>query len=143
MLQQFLIQSGAPIPLVGTLQVLANRLLVFSPIALTIMGILCVFALYGGLTFLYVETHRSILYEEPIGLAGAAALLSESRLLEDVLCVKAMRKDGKIHEQLEENDDWNTSGWKIHRWDSPPMSRLVKTISAAEPSYKSSFKKNF
>jgi Protein of unknown function (DUF3433) len=147
MCTSFLIQPGPDIELAGELLVPTNRLLIVAPIAYTIVGILCAFVLYAVLTYFYVETHRSILYEEPIGLAGAATLLSESPLLQDVILARKSTYSGEVCKKLLGGEDeywktWRTKGWRVEGWDHPPTSRIIED-SVQLPTWKASIQKNF
>lgn len=120
MCSHFLIQPAPDTELAGTLLVPTNRLFIVEPIAYTIIGVLFAFALYAVLTYFYVETHRSILYEEPIGLAGAAALLSESPFR------KGMRQIIRKKSRLEDLEDQRVESRRMGILPLVGLSRQIR-----------------
>jgi hypothetical protein len=75
---QLLNQAANPRIGQGTLSTPVTRLFVVTPVAYIIVGIMGLILICNISLFVYAELHHSILYEEPIGLLGNAALLHES-----------------------------------------------------------------
>ena len=71
-------KAATPRTAQGTLFTSETRLFVVTPVAYTVVGILCFILICNIFLFIYAERNHSILYEEPIGLLGNAALLHES-----------------------------------------------------------------
>jgi Protein of unknown function (DUF3433) len=154
MAHTFLIQPTAAIEITGTLSISTTRLLVIAPIAYAITGILCAVAFVLVCIFFYVQTHKSILYEEPKGILGWAEILSKSDLELQVskMCTSNTATAGKIVETVEKNEKdekdeslkkFRESGWRINDWKNPQESRIVMTGEARKPQLKSTFKRNF
>lgn len=79
-LTYFYPELGTPVQVSGTIAIAQNRLHVVPPVAITMVVIFVI--LFCSTTYLifYLQSHPSILAEEPIGLFGAANLLSGSNI---------------------------------------------------------------
>ncbi|KAN0110871.1 hypothetical protein V8E51_007258 [Hyaloscypha variabilis] len=149
MAQTFLLQPTAAVGITGTLSISTTRLLVVTPIAYAITGILCAVCLILVWIFSYVRTHKSILYEEPKGLLGSAAILSKSGLESEVNQIRTNMPSnttaGKIVEMVEKEEKFKElrqRGWRIENWDKPQQSCIVMTPKARLPQWKSTFQRN-
>ena len=139
----FLIQVAPDADLTGILSVPMRRLLVLEPVAYTLIGILCTVALYIILIIFYVRMHKSMLYEKPVGLLGAAVLLCESDVLQDVAGARETTLSGEARAAIEKDQDWKAKGWKVEGREKPPTVRIVKTDLAESPKWRSSLRRNF
>jgi hypothetical protein len=144
MSRNYLVQSAATVNITGTLSISTTRLLAVTPIAYAMIGILCGVCLILILVLLYVQTHKSILYEEPKGLLGSAALLCNSDVGPQVNIIREHVTDGKILESefVKNGSHLQDKGWRVEQWGNPQESRIVMTSKARRPEWKSSFKPN-
>ncbi|KAK5045435.1 hypothetical protein LTR84_009299 [Exophiala bonariae] len=77
-------ELGTPVQVLGTIAVAENRLHVVPPVAITMIVIFAILSCSTGYLILYLQSHPSILAEEPVGLFGAANLLSGSNVYDVV-----------------------------------------------------------
>ena len=138
-----LVQPAPAVDLTGTLHVLTTRLLVVAPTAYAIIGMLSATSLILASIYLYVKTHKSTLYEEPQGLAGSAALLCDSVLIEEVGSIRSQSTTGRICESIEKGQHLPDTGWKVERWGDPRVSRIIQTPSVRAPKWVDLFRRNF
>jgi hypothetical protein len=146
MSRTFLVQpTTAAVGITDTISISTTRLLVVTPVAYAITGILCAVCLILVWIALHVRTHKSILYEKPRGLLGAAAILSRSALDEQVNSMRMTSDTGKVVETVEKGGspkELGDSGWRIEMWKSPKQSRIVTTPRARPQQWKSTFTRN-
>ena len=143
MSRTYLVQPAPAVDTTGTLSISTQRLLIVSPVAYTMIGILSCVALIIVAIFCYVKTHRSILREEPKALLGSAAVLCDSDANGEVGQIRGQVSDGRIREAVERGRYLQGTGWRIDQRDDLQRSRVVRTQSARLPTWKSSFKRNF
>ncbi|KEF55766.1 uncharacterized protein A1O9_08517 [Exophiala aquamarina CBS 119918] len=136
-LAYFYPELGTPIQVSGTIAIAQNRLHVVPPVAITMVAILVI--LFCSTTYLifYLQSHPSILAEEPIGLFGAANLLSGSNIPDVIERYHRQgifdgRQDQSIPEGRAKNVDDEVK--KAKCWIEPGRRQYSLIVKMAAPS---------
>ncbi|KAK3903008.1 hypothetical protein C8A05DRAFT_33253 [Staphylotrichum tortipilum] len=96
--------AGGPQGTTARLETRLTRLFVVPWVAGTIIGVLGVILVVAGWVLVYVERHKTLLYEEPAGLLAYAGLLEGSELIEVARRVRNSEGfDGKVGETVLRN----------------------------------------
>ncbi|KAK5169758.1 uncharacterized protein LTR77_005736 [Saxophila tyrrhenica] len=138
MANTFLISDGPPETARATYYQPRTRVRVVVPVAGTIIGILAVILGFLVWIYIYTSNRQSILYEEPIGLLGAAAVLRRSNLFNDIAQIAAQSRDGKVaadfRAALARSRDrhHDPGGWAFDEWTDPSAARVVSTDQSEE-----------
>jgi len=122
MANQFLLQPMQATHTRGTIFTSKTRLIVVIPIAGIILGMLSASFLML-LWVCYSRTQKSILYEEPKALLGAASILSRSDIIADLQELNANTLGGRIADDFVEK--YQQSGWSFVDWDHPKTAKLM------------------
>lgn len=113
----------------GTLSTPTLRLLVYPPIAYTIVAVLCAVLGITVYILIYSETHVSILLEDPDNLVSVAGLLHQSGINTLVERARNPEKYGKFTGQtmqkIEEHKLLQNATCKVEDWGDPENSRIV------------------
>ncbi|KAK3691218.1 hypothetical protein LTR37_018806 [Vermiconidia calcicola] len=128
--QQYLLEPSTPHQVTGTVYQAETRLVIVLPVAYTIVSILLTLLIMLVWISWYGRTHASILYEEPIGMLGVAALLRKSELMEMVDAVHAGGYGGKVARTIAAVLSKSKSRWEFEDWDLPESARLRSIRSA-------------
>ena len=119
-----------PILISATLYSSETRLLVSSPVAYTIVGVLVAILALLVWTQLYARQHRSILYEEPVGLLGHAAVSTGGDMLDIVQATRDEQEfDGRVLAALKGHRSLAGAQCRFVQWDHPSESHIVVTYS--------------
>lgn len=133
MVQRFLVRKSSSSSLTtATAFTEEYRVVVVPVIAYIVVGILVALLGMLGWIYWYTKNHHSILYEEPVALASAAANLRRSELMREIESINADNWDGKVKSGLEyklRNLD-PRRGWRVDRWDEPSSMRIISTNRA-------------
>ena len=126
----YLVQESNPISIQGTLYVSSTKLIVVQQVAYAIISVLAVVVVMLSLTYfvIHVQKQESILYEEPIGLWGSAAILRHSELQKEAERLGA--ENGKavdMRKAFEPPSELGQKGWKMVDWENPSQARIVTT----------------
>jgi hypothetical protein len=106
-----------------------TRLFVVSPVAWTVIIIMCLVFICNVFLIVHAETTRSILNEEPIGLLGSAALLQDSDVSDVVAQLRGKPPTGFcVRDMVEKECEPDTS----RCWYDPTTKRILLSGMRAE-----------
>jgi hypothetical protein len=92
-----------------------SRLIVVSPIAYIILGVLGIVVLLN-ISLFFEANEKSILLEEPVGLVSAAGILHNSTVSEKVgELVQERGFDGKVTAAVKRRDELMTERYRFHK----------------------------
>ena len=128
--QSYIVKPTGSTPVQATVYRDQTRLRVVLPVAYTILGILTLVWMELIWMRIYTSNNDAAQYEEPTALAGAAAVLCRSALMEQVAGKKALTIDGKVSEQTTE--ELKLTGWKFEHWAEPRKAAIVTTTGQRE-----------
>lgn len=126
MASQVLVQPAPSRTIHGTLSRLETRVVVVRPVAYVIICILLALLVMVLWIWHYSRSHESILYEEPMGLLGMAAVLRNSKLMDQIEAIEAGPCSGRVAEKfIKEADEAVVEDrWMFDNWSHPEDARL-------------------
>lgn len=133
MTQKFLVQpSSSTSTVTGTIYTDETRVVVVPAVAYTVVGILAGVSIMLAWILWYTRHHRSILYEEPIALVGAAATLRKSDLMSWIQRIDADGWSGEVANafKYEHGKEEVPRGWRINQWARPSRMSIISTDRA-------------
>ena len=126
----YLVQGSVPVSIQGTVYVSLTKLIVVQQVAYAIISVLATIMIILSLTYIiiHVRKQESILYEEPIGLWGSAAILRHSELQKEAESLgSASGRAIEMSKAFEAHSKLGQKGWKMVDWDNPSQARIVTT----------------
>lgn len=122
-----------------------TRLVIFPPVAYTMIGVLALVLIMLGWVGIYTHSrhHLSVLYEDPVGLAGAAAVLRHSELMVYVQTRDAAACQGRVASEVRDNARLNPHprGWILQHWDQPAAAHITSTRTPTPFGWREVFKR--
>lgn len=123
---RFLIEPATSSEVSGIVYETEARLVVVPVVAYLIIVVLAATEVMLIWIYLYTRNNKSILYEEPRGLLGAATILRNSYLMDRVEGFGAVSADGKVATTLS-NIDAAGETWIYTDWQTPSTAKLMNS----------------